>query len=111
MQMELLPDLFIWFAAFLFSFTAHEAAHAWAAMKGGDLTAYHGGQVTLNPLPHIERSPIGMVAVPLVSYFLGGWMIGWASAPYDAGWARIYPRRAAWMAAAPRHSGPYRLFL
>ena len=38
---------FIWFAAFLFSTTLHEAAHAWAAMRGGDLTAYHGGQVTL----------------------------------------------------------------
>ncbi len=95
-----LSDLFIWFVAFLLSFTAHEAAHAWIAMKGGDLTAYAGGQVTLNPLPHIERSPVGMVVVPLVSYALGGWMIGWASAPYDPNWAAQYPRRAAWMAAA-----------
>ena len=38
---------FIWFLAFLFSTTVHEAMHAWAAMKGGDLTAYHGGQVSL----------------------------------------------------------------
>ncbi|MFQ5649645.1 MAG: site-2 protease family protein [bacterium] len=90
----------IWYVAFLLSFTAHEAAHAYAAMKGGDLTAYLGGQVSLNPIPHIERSPIGTVVVPLISYVWLGWMVGWASAPYDPSWARAYPRRAAWMAAA-----------
>ena len=93
-------EMFIWYAAFLFSVTAHEAAHAFVAMKGGDLTAYQGGQVTLNPIPHITRSPFGTVVVPLISFFLGGWMIGWASAPYDPSWAQKYPRRAAWMAAA-----------
>ncbi len=94
------PDLFVWYVAFLFSFTAHEAAHAFAAMRGGDPTAYLGGQVTLNPLPHIKRSPFGTVVVPLISFVLWGWMIGWASAPYDPQWAARYPRRAAWMAAA-----------
>lgn len=95
-----IADLVTWYVAFLFSFTAHEAAHAFAAMKGGDLTAYLGGQVTLNPVPHIKRSPFGTVAVPLISFFLFGWMIGWASAPYNPEWALRYPRRAAWMAAA-----------
>lgn len=100
-------DLFIWYAAFLFSATAHEASHALVAMKGGDLTAYLGGQVSLNPIPHIKRAPIGTVVIPLLSYILGGWMIGWASAPYDRVWAERYPRRAAWMAAA----GPAANFL
>jgi len=95
-----IADMFIWYVAFLFSFTAHEASHALAAMKGGDLTAYHGGQVTLNPIPHIIRSPFGTVVVPIISFVLAGWMIGWASAPYDPQWAAKYPRRAAWMAAA-----------
>lgn len=94
------PDMLTWYVAFLFSFTAHEAAHAYAAMKGGDLTAYLGGQVTLNPLPHIQRSPFGTVVAPLLSFVLMGWMIGWATAPYDLNWATRYPRRAAWMAAA-----------
>ena len=93
-------DLFIWYAAFLFSFTAHEASHALAALKGGDPTAYLGGQVTLNPVPHIMRSPFGTVVVPLLSYTLWGWMIGWASAPYDPHWAERHPRKAALMAAA-----------
>jgi Zn-dependent protease len=90
----------LWFIAFLFSTTCHEAAHAWVAKKGGDLTAYAGGQVSLDPIPHIRREPFGMVIMPLLSYYSGGWMMGWASAPYDRMWARTYPRRAAWMALA-----------
>jgi Zn-dependent protease len=99
---ELVALCVIWYIVFLFSTTCHEAAHALAAKMGGDLTAYHGGQVSLNPLPHIERAPVGMVAAPLISFFLQGgtWMIGWASAPYDPRWADRYPRRAAWMALA-----------
>ncbi|MEM7352214.1 MAG: site-2 protease family protein [Acidobacteriota bacterium] len=90
----------VWYAAFLFSLTVHEAAHALAALKLGDETAYLGGQVTLNPLPHIEREPFGTVLVPLLSYGLAGWVMGWASAPYDPTWADRHPKRAAWMALA-----------
>jgi Zn-dependent protease len=89
-----------WYLAFVFSTTVHEASHAWAAFKLGDDTAYRGGQVSLDPTPHIRRSPVGMVIVPLLSYFLGGWMIGWASAPYNREWAIQYPRRAALMSLA-----------
>jgi Zn-dependent protease len=89
-----------WFVVFLFSTTLHEAAHAFAAYRLGDPTAYHGGQVTLNPLPHIRREPVGMVVVPLLTFFTRGWMMGWASAPYDPAWARRLPRRAAVMALA-----------
>jgi Zn-dependent protease len=90
----------IWYLAFLFSTTCHEAAHALAAKWGGDMTAFEGGQVTLNPVPHIQRSPFGMLVMPILSYVLGGWMIGWASAPYDPHWQRRHPHRAAWMALA-----------
>jgi Zn-dependent protease len=90
----------IWYFAFLFSTTMHEASHALAALKLGDDTAHRGGQVTMDPIPHIRREPLGMVIVPIVSYIMGGWMIGWASAPYDPEWARRNPRRAGWMALA-----------
>jgi hypothetical protein len=90
----------IWYIVFLFSTTCHEGAHALAAKLGGDNTAFAGGQVTLNPLPHIRRELFGLVLVPIVSYFLAGWMIGWASAPYDPAWQERYPRRAALMALA-----------
>ncbi len=80
--------------------SAHEAAHAFTAKCLGDPTAYLGGQVTLDPIPHIRREPIGMLVLPIVSYLSSGWMIGWASAPYNPAWAAQYPRRAAVMAFA-----------
>jgi len=97
------PDLAlgaIWYIVFLFSTTCHEGAHALVAKIGGDLTAAEGGQVSLNPIPHIVRSPFGMVVVPILSFVLGGWMIGWASAPFNPDWQRKYPHRSAWMALA-----------
>lgn len=89
-----------WFLVFLFSTTVHEASHALMSYRFGDDTAYRGGQVSLDPIPHIRREPIGMVAVPILSYLLGGWMMGWASAPYDPVWARRNPRGAVLMALA-----------
>jgi Zn-dependent protease len=90
----------VWYIAFLFSTVCHEGAHALVAKWGGDLTAFHGGQVSLNPIPHIRRSPWGLIVIPLISYAMFGWMVGYASAPYDPAWARQFPRRAAWMALA-----------
>ena len=89
-----------WYLAVVFSTTVHEASHAWTALKLGDDTACRGGQVTLDPTPHIRREPMGMVVVPILSYLLGGWMIGWASAPYNPQWAGQNPRRAAAMSLA-----------
>jgi Zn-dependent protease len=92
--------LALWFVAFLLSTTCHEAAHAYAALRGGDDTAHRSGQVSLNPLPHVKREPFGMVVVPLLVFALSGFMIGWASAPYDPHWAARHPKRAGLMAAA-----------
>lgn len=90
---------------FLFSTVCHEAAHALAALRLGDKTAYHNGQVTLNPWPHIQQEPFGLGLLPIISMFLNlqtgiPGVIGFASAPYDPLWAMRYPRRAAWMAMA-----------
>jgi Zn-dependent protease len=81
--------------------------HALVAWKGGDPTAYHGGQVSLSPIPHIKREPIGMLVVPLLTSLTQGWAMGWASAPYDPLWAERHPQRAALMAAA----GPFGNFM
>ncbi len=100
MDQHALATGFLWFLAFLFSTTVHEAMHALAALRGGDPTAYHGGQVSLSPIPHVRREPVGMLVVPLLTALTQGWAIGWASTPYDPRWAAHYPRRAALMAAA-----------
>jgi Zn-dependent protease len=96
----------VWYAAFLLSLTCHEAGHALVARWGGDDTAYLSGQVTLNPWPHIRREPVGTIVVPVITYFMG-WMMGWASAPYDPRWEDRHPRKAAMMSAA----GPAANFL
>jgi Zn-dependent protease len=97
---QLLAYGFVWYVAFLFSTTCHEAAHALVAKIGGDDTAALGGQVSLNPVPHIQREPWGMVLIPILSFLFTRGMIGWASAPFDPNWERRHPRRAAWMALA-----------
>jgi Zn-dependent protease len=93
-------EILIWYVAFLLSTAFHEAAHAFTAMKMGDLTAYESGQVTINPFPHIKREPIGTIVIPIISFIIGGWMIGWASAPYDPEWAYNHPKKSAAMSAA-----------
>lgn len=90
----------IWYIVFLFSTVAHEAAHGLAAHIGGDPTAYEGGQVTLDPVGHIKRSPFGMVIIPLLSFVQMGWMMGWASVPFDSEWGKRHPRRQALMSLA-----------
>lgn len=99
---QMIVDGLMWYFAFLFSTVCHEAGHAWVALRGGDKTAYHGGQVSLDPLPHIQREPFGMILMPWLSFIINGgqFMMGWASAPYDPYWAQQYPKRAAWMSIA-----------
>jgi Zn-dependent protease len=90
----------MWYGAFLVSTVCHEASHAWTSLRLGDDTARKGGQVTLNPIPHIRREPIGMVVAPILTWFAGGWILGWASALYSPEWARLHPRRSAVTALA-----------
>jgi Zn-dependent protease len=90
----------IWYIVFLLSTVAHEAAHGLVAHLGGDSTAYQGGRVTLDPVTHIKASPVGMVLVPLITFFQMGWMMGWASVPFDSHWGKRHPRRQALMSLA-----------
>jgi Zn-dependent protease len=91
---------FLEYVVFLLSTTCHEGSHALVAKWGGDTTALEGGQVSLNPLPHIKREPFGMVIVPLLGIATGTGLIGWASAPYNPAWSQQHPKRAAWMSLA-----------
>ena len=88
---EILAIAPMWYVAFLLSLTCHEAAHALVADWGGDSTAALGGQVTLNPVPHIQREPVGTVLVPIISLVWMQWMIGWASVPASRG-CDVVPR-------------------
>lgn len=99
-HLALIGDFVMWYLVFLASTVVHESAHAFVAWRGGDSTAAEAGTMTLDPWPHIKRSPFGMVLVPLLTFFQAGWMMGWASVPYDPHWGARHPRRAAAMSAA-----------
>jgi Zn-dependent protease len=66
------------FPALIFSLVAHEYAHAVAAYRQGDDTAYMLGRITLNPLPHID--PFMSIAFPALTFLLsgGGFIFGGA---------------------------------
>lgn len=52
------------------------------ALYLGDPTAKLAGRLTLNPVPHLD--PLGSFIVPMLTYFLGGFVIGWAKpVPYN----------------------------
>lgn len=98
--MDRIPLFVALYLVFLFSTTCHEAAHAFVAKKGGDDTAYALGHVTLDPMPHIVRSPWGMVIAPLIGLYYMGIPLGWASVPYDPYWGQRHPKRRALMSFA-----------
>jgi len=54
----------------LFSVVAHEYAHAEAAYRQGDSTAYMLGRLTLNPLKHID--PFLTIILPVMLIAMGG---------------------------------------
>jgi Zn-dependent protease len=54
----------------LFSMVAHEYAHAEAAYRQGDNTAYMLGRLTLNPLKHID--PFMTILLPVMLWFGSG---------------------------------------
>ena len=74
-----MPDigqLLVILSVLLCSLTVHEMAHAVTADWFGDPTARRLGRISLNPLVHLD--PVGSVLLPLVGYFAGGFVFGWA---------------------------------
>ena len=60
----------------IFSVIIHEVSHGYSAYLQGDNTAKYAGRLTLNPLKHLEW--FGSFILPVISFFLGGFIIGWA---------------------------------
>ncbi|OWY38635.1 site-2 protease family protein [Xenophilus sp. AP218F] len=103
---NLIQKITIYALPVLFAITLHEAAHAYAARRFGDNTAYMMGRMTLNPLKHID--PIGTILLPLLSVTLGGFIFGWAKpVPVNFGALRKPREHSRWVAAA----GPAANFL
>ena len=74
-----MPDfgqLLIILPVLLFSLTIHEMAHAVTADWYGDPTARRLGRISLNPLVHLD--PVGSLLLPLMGFYFGGFIFGWA---------------------------------
>jgi Zn-dependent protease len=75
-------ELIFSIAILIISVVIHEVSHGYAALYLGDQTAKYEGRLTLNPFRHLD--PVGSFLVPLLSYSLGGFLIGWAKpVPYN----------------------------
>jgi Zn-dependent protease len=88
-------------AILIMSVVIHEVSHGYAASMLGDQTARYEGRLTLNPLKHLD--PVGSFLVPVASYLLGGFIIGWAKpVPYNP--YNLRPGR--WSEALVAAAGP-----
>ncbi|MFA6536645.1 MAG: site-2 protease family protein [Candidatus Paceibacterota bacterium] len=66
----------------IFSVVIHEVSHGLMADRLGDPTARLAGRLTLNPINHLDW--FGSIILPLLTYNLGGFIIGWAKpVPYN----------------------------
>ena len=88
-------------AVLIMSVVIHEVSHGYAASFLGDETARYQGRLTLNPIKHLDF--VGSILVPSISYFLGGFIFGWAKpVPYNP--YNLRPGR--WSEAAVAAAGP-----
>jgi Zn-dependent protease len=100
MELTTIQQIAVWALPVLFAITAHEAAHAYAAKRFGDPTAFLMGRMTFNPIKHID--PIGTIVLPLLCVLLpGGFLFGYAKpVPVNFGALRNPKRDMRWVAAA-----------
>jgi Zn-dependent protease len=92
-------EILAFFSVLLASLSFHEAAHAWSADRLGDPTARQLGRLTMNPLSHID--PIGTILFPLLLWWSGLPMLGWAKpVPVNMRHLRAPRRDFALVAAA-----------
>jgi len=96
---EIIRNIAVFALPVLFAITLHEAAHAYAAKRFGDLTAYAAGRMTLNPLVHIDL--FGTIIIPIALYVTTGFVFGYAKpVPVEFGRLRNPKRDMAWVALA-----------
>ncbi|MFH1342388.1 MAG: site-2 protease family protein [Pseudomonadota bacterium] len=76
-----LYSISVWVLPLIIAITFHEAAHAFAARRLGDNTAYDLGRVSFNPFKHID--PFGTVLLPGILLL--------SHAPFLFGYAKPVP--------------------
>lgn len=79
--LEFFVNLIIYGIPAVLAITLHEAAHGYAALQKGDMTAKLLGRVSLNPIVHID--PLGTLILPGMLLFVGS--------PFVFGYAKPVP--------------------
>lgn len=93
-------NFFFSIAILIFSVVIHEISHGYVAELFGDPTARLAGRLTLNPAKHLD--PVGSFLVPVATYLMGGFIIGWAKpVPYNP--YNLHPQK--WGTAAVASAG------
>ena len=96
---DFLYKFFLFYLPLLFSLCVHEFSHGWMAKRFGDLTAFHHGRLTLNPLVHADL--VGTFILPLAALFMGLPVFGWAKpVPVDEGQLKNPKKEIFWIALA-----------
>ncbi|MCE2988821.1 MAG: site-2 protease family protein [Burkholderiales bacterium] len=99
MTLDFVQKITVFAIPLIFAITVHEAAHAFAAKRFGDATAYMLGRMTLNPLKHID--PVWTIVVPLLTLLLTPFVFGAAKpVPVNFDALRNPKRDMIWVAAA-----------
>lgn len=76
------PDFIFSIVVLILSVVLHEVSHGYAAERLGDPTARLAGRLSLNPAKHLDL--MGSLIVPAITFFLGGFIFGWAKpVPYN----------------------------
>ena len=84
----------------ILAITLHEAAHAYAAKRLGDFTAFYLGRVSLNPIKHID--PVGTLLIPIVLKLIGSPILFGYAKPVPVNFLALnHPKRdMIWVALA-----------
>ena len=82
----------------IYSITLHELAHAWVATWCGDPTPGRHGRLTWNPIKQLD--PIYSVVLPILTYILNGFPMGFAYCPIQPSYFRKPLRDRALVAVA-----------
>jgi Zn-dependent protease len=98
-EISIIQKIAVYALPILLAITVHEAAHAYAAKRFGDPTAFVLGRMTLNPLKHIDL--VGTILLPLFCLMFGGFIFGWAK-PVPVNFGALKKPRVGtfWVAAA-----------
>ena len=76
MPADFIQKILVYIVPMLLAITLHEAAHAYAAKRLGDATAFMLGRVSLNPIRHID--PVWTILVPILTLLFTPFVFGGA---------------------------------